>query len=88
MAKRQFIGSENTVGQNIVRIRKAKGIRQFMLLARVQVRGLDIPQNVLADIEGQKRPVSSRELKVIADALGVAVEDLYSPEGPNKYPPA
>jgi len=82
VAKRQFIGSENRVGQNIVRIRKSKGIQQFMLLARIQVRGLDIPQTALADIEGQKRKVSDWELKIIADALGVAVEDLYAPEGP------
>jgi len=82
VAKRQYIGSENQVGQNIVRIRQSKGIRQFMLLARIQVRGLDIPQTVLADIEGQKRKVSNWEMKVIADALGVTVEDLYSPEGP------
>jgi len=82
--KRTYIGTENRIGQNVVRIRKAQHINQSMLLARVQVRGMDMSQIALSAIEGQKRPVSDREMRIIADALGVTVEELYAPEGPKE----
>lgn len=80
MPKRKSVGKENVVGQNIVRIRKQKKIRQTMLLSRLQVRGVDISQPMLSAIEGQKRKVTDVELLGIADALEVSLESLFHPE--------
>lgn len=80
MPKRRSIGSENLVGQNIVLLRKRIGINQDTLLSRLQVRGIDISQTTLSDIEGQKRKVTDKELIAIADILGVSLETLFHPD--------
>lgn len=77
MPKRRSVGSENLVGQNIVFLRKRLGINQDTLLSRLQVRGIDISQTTLSDIEGQKRKVFDKELLVLADILGVTLEELF-----------
>ena len=80
MPKRRSIGSDNLIGQNIILLRKRIGINQDTLLSRLQVRGIDISQTTLSDIEGQKRRVYDEELLVIADALGVSLETLFHPD--------
>lgn len=80
MPKRRSIGTENLVGQNVVLLRKRRKINQNMLLSRMQVRGIDICQTTLSDIEGQKRKITDKELVAIADALGVSLETLFHPE--------
>lgn len=77
MPKRKTIGSENLVGQTIVRLRKAKGMKQTDLLAQLQTRGIDINQSALSDIEGQNRKVSDRELLAFADVFGISVDALF-----------
>lgn len=81
MPKRRTIGSENLVGQNVVLLRKRRKINQNMLLSRLQVRGIDISQSSLSDLEGQNRKVSDMELLALADALGVSLEELFHPPG-------
>lgn len=80
MPKRRSIGSDNLIGQNIILLRKRIGINQDTLLSRLQVRGIDISQTTLSDIEGQKRRVYDEELLAIADALGVSLETLFHPD--------
>lgn len=77
MPKRKSIGSENLVGQNIVLLRKRKGLKQTDLLAQLQVRGIDINQSALSDIEGQNRKVSDRELLAFAEILEVPLAALF-----------
>ena len=79
MPKRQSIGTENLVGQNVVLLRKRIGVKQKTLLSRLQVRGIDICQVTLSEIEGQKRKVTDKELLALADALGVTLETLFHP---------
>ena len=78
MPKRKTLGSENLVGQNIVLLRKRKNMKQTDLLAQLQVRGIDINQSALSDIEGQNRKVSDRELVAFADILGVSLDTLFA----------
>lgn len=78
MPTRKAVGSENLVGQTIVRLRKAKGMKQTDLLAQLQTRGIDINQSALSDIEGQNRKVSDRELLAFADVFGVSVDELLT----------
>ena len=79
MPKRRSIGTENLVGQNIILLRKRIGINQDTLLSRLQVRGIDISQTTLSDIEGQKRRVYDKELLALADILGVSLDELFHP---------
>ena len=79
MPKRRSVGSENLIGQNVILHRKRAGINQDMLLSRLQVRGIDISQTTLSDIEGQKRRVYDKELLALADILGVSLEELFHP---------
>ncbi len=45
MPKRQTLGTENLIGQNVVRLRKQIGMNQGTMLAQLQVRGIDIGQS-------------------------------------------
>lgn len=56
--------------------RNAQGILQKDLLARLQVKGVDISLPALSLLEGQKRPVSDIELKALAEVLQVDVRWL------------
>lgn len=80
MPKRKKVGSENLIGQNVVLLRRRKKMRQTTLLSQLQVRGIDIGQSALSDLEGQNRKVSDKELVAIADVLGVSVEELFHPK--------
>ena len=55
-------------------------MKQVELLARLQVLGMDISVPALSLLEGQKRPVSDKELCALADALQVSVEWLLGRE--------
>ena len=79
MPKRRTVGTENLIGQNVVLLRKRKGINQTIMLAQLQVRGIDIVQSALSALEGQVRKVSDKEMLVLADILGVTLEELFNP---------
>lgn len=73
-------GNKNIVGENIVRRRKALGIKQKDLLAQLQIRGVDISYSALSKIEGQTRGVCDFELLAFADIFGITVDALLSSE--------
>lgn len=77
MNKRKLaLGNRNLVGARVTEARNAQGILQKDLLARLQVKGVDISLPALSLLEGQKRPVSDIELKALAEVLGVDVRWL------------
>ena len=78
MPKRKAVGAENLVGQNIVFLRKSRGMKQTDLLAQLQTRGIDINQSALSDIEGQNRKVSDRELLAFADIFNIPLDALFA----------
>lgn len=84
MPKRRTIGTENLVGQNVVLLRKQRGMNQDRLLAQLQVRGIDISQSALSALEGQTRKVSDKELLALTDILKVSLEELFHPPGPEE----
>ena len=81
MPKRGVIGDDNIVGQRVVALRKEQKLKQKDLLARLQVRGLNLNQSSLSALEGQRKRVSDRELVVLASALGVEMEALVRKPG-------
>ena len=76
MPTRKSIGSENIVGQRIVKLRKERKMSQKDLLAQLQINNIEIGQSALSDLEGQRRKVSDKELVVLAKIFGVSVEEL------------
>ncbi len=70
------LGDRNIIGARVTQARKAKGMKQVELLAKLQLAGVDLSVPALSLLEGQKRPVSDIELNAIADILGVSVDWL------------
>ena len=74
------LGDRNIIGARVTQARKAKGMKQVELLAKLQLAGVDLSIPALSLLEGQKRPVSDSELNAIADLLGVSVDWLLGRE--------
>ena len=64
------------VGARVTQARLRQKMKQVELLAKLQVAGIDISIPALSLLEGQKRPVSDKELVALADVLGVSVDWL------------
>lgn len=68
---------KNITGEKIKSIRESKGITQDQLAARINIYGFEFDQTIVSKIENQVRQVTDYEVKLIANALGVKVEDLF-----------
>lgn len=68
------------VGARVTQARLRQKMKQVELLAKLQVAGIDISIPALSLLEGQKRPVSDKELVALADVLGVSVDWLLGRE--------
>ena len=74
------LGDRNLIGARVTAARKAQGIKQVELLAKLQLAGVDMSVPALSLLEGQKRPVSDIELNALADILNVSVDWLLGRE--------
>jgi len=70
------LGEKNIVGTRVTQMRLKLGMKQIDLLARLQTEGVDISIPALSLLEGQKRPVTDKELKALAEILGVSSDWL------------
>ena len=71
-------GTKNICGANIERIRKAQGLKQSALISKMQLLGVDINPSSMSKLEGQTRVATDIELKAIATALGVSIDELVN----------
>ena len=71
-------GRCNLCGQRVAQLRKAMGpdVSQRALADMLQLSGMDVDKNAVQRIECGKRFVTDIELKILAQVLGVTVEDL------------
>lgn len=74
------LGNRNIVGARVTKARMDRGMKQVELLAKLQLRGVDLSVPALSLLEGQKRPVSDIELNALADILNVSVDWLLGRE--------
>lgn len=84
------LGSKNIVGARVTRARLAKQMTQKQLMAQLQTLGMDISAPALSLLEAQKRPVTDRELAILARVLEVSPLWLLgweAPELPRPEPP-
>lgn len=70
------LGDKNVIGARVTQARLRQKMKQVELLAKLQVAGVEISVPALSLLEGQKRPVSDKELIALSDALGVSVDWL------------
>lgn len=71
-----MLGDHNIIGARLTEARSMQGLLQKDLLAKLQVKGIDISLPALSLLEGQKRPVSDIELKALAEVLQIDVRWL------------
>jgi len=76
------LGDRNLVGHRVTEARVQQGMKQHELLARLQVAGIEISAPALSLLEGQKRPVSDKELLALCEVLNVSVEWLLGVDDP------
>lgn len=74
------LGDRNIVGARVTEARHRMGMKQVDLLAKLQVEGISISVPALSLLEGQKRPVSDKELDALANILNVSVDWLLGRE--------
>ena len=74
------LGDRNIIGARVTEARKAQGMKQNQLLAKLQLAGIDMSSPALSLLEGQKRPVSDIELNALANILNVSVDWLLGRE--------
>ena len=74
-------GANNICGRKVKQYREALPARpsQKGLADLLQLEGLDIDKNAVQRIESGQRFVTDIELKALAQALGVTVEELLEP---------
>ena len=74
------LGDKNIVGARVTEARLRKHMKQVTLLTELQLMGIDLSVPARSLLEGQKRPVTDRELVALADALDVSVDWLLGRE--------
>jgi len=68
---------ETKVGNNIRRIREAKGMTQEMLAAKLQLNGCDITRSAIAKIEVGQRHLYPDEIILIREQLNTSYEEIF-----------
>jgi len=71
----------NVVGAQVRKIRDAHVWSQEMLAARCNRYGWDVSRGTVAKLEAKIRCVNDEELRILARALKVSVDDLYPESG-------
>ncbi|MDG5855261.1 helix-turn-helix domain-containing protein [Clostridium beijerinckii] len=69
--------NRNIIGKKVRAIRISKKLTQEELTARIQVKGLNIDRPMLSRIETDSREVYDFEVKAIAEALDISVDELF-----------
>ena len=65
-----------SIGKNIRRIRKARGIGQTELAIKLQLAGIDVTREALVKIERGIQHIYASQLKAIRDALETTYDEL------------
>ncbi len=68
---------ETKVGNNIRKIREAKGMTQEMLAAKLQLRGCDMTRSAVAKIEVGQRHLYPDEIILIREILNTSYEEIF-----------
>ena len=73
----QSIRAGARLGDNVRKARKAKGLTQELLTARLQVNGCDLTRSALSKIEIGTRHITVKELEAIRKVLDMDYADFF-----------
>lgn len=76
MAAQKIKQDEIQIGQNIRRVRLAKGIGQTELVRRLQLQGIAITRETLVKIERGTQHIQAVQLRGIRDVLDTSYDEL------------
>ena len=76
MEEQRIKQDEIRIGENIRRVRKARGMGQTELANRLQLEGIDMTRETLVKIEQGIQHISASQLRGIRDVLGTSYEEL------------
>lgn len=79
---------QNIIGPNVRRLRVASGISQDALAAKCQRNGWALSRGTLAKIEARVRLINDAEVCLLASALGVTPNELFSVSRRETFDPA
>lgn len=71
------MNNRNIIGSNVRSLRKKLGITQEDLAARLNILEIDIDRPMISKIENNSREVLDYEVKALAKALKVSINDLF-----------
>ncbi len=71
-------GRNNISGKKVKKYRLEKKVSQYKLAAKIQAMGYDVDNHFVRRIENGERFVTDIELTILAEALGVSIDDLLS----------
>jgi ribosome-binding protein aMBF1 (putative translation factor) len=69
----------NLVGPQVRKLRYDRGWSQAQLAIQLQLKGLDVGREVVAQVEGQCHCVKDKGLPYFAQAFGVSLIELFPP---------
>jgi hypothetical protein len=69
----------NIIGRKVAKLRFQRGWTLEMLAARLQVRGVQITRQIIANIEIRRRAATDRQVLAFAEVFGVGVGELFLP---------
>jgi transcriptional regulator with XRE-family HTH domain len=67
----------NVIGRNVARFRYQKGCSQDLLVTKMQLLGIYITRDILANIETLRTIATDKQIVVFAEVFGVPVGDLF-----------
>lgn len=76
--KRNTIRRANIIGPIIRKLRVERGWSQTKFALHLQLKGLDMGRDVVAQIECQTHSVRDRDIPLLARALGVEISLLFA----------
>ena len=68
----------NIIGDNVKKIRRHRGWTQDQLTAKCNLVGFNISRGTLAKIESKVRRVIDSEVQLLAMALRITIDELFS----------
>jgi transcriptional regulator with XRE-family HTH domain len=67
----------NIIGTNVRKNRESNGLTQDQLAAKCNLLQWNISRGTLAKIESKVRRVTDIEVKLLAEALNISIDDLF-----------
>ena len=76
----QYVLQDICIGKNLGYLRRAKGLTQEQLVAKLQLAGSAMSRSTYSKIETGERNIKASDIVLLREALGVPLEELFIKE--------